>query len=97
MKHDAGIRIIATFNDHAVPLVEGDAPAGAGSRSRNEGVTMLPTLDSQSQPLPSQQPESEIAALVARIEAALEVIHAALAQIKRLQNPPHNPPQSKAG
>lgn len=45
--------------------------------------------------MPTAQPQPEIAALVARIESALEVIHAALAEIKRIQNQPQ--PQSKAG
>jgi hypothetical protein len=40
------------------------------------------------------QTNPEVAVLVARIESALEVIHAALTEIKRMQNPPQ--PQSKA-
>ena len=43
------------------------------------------------------QPQSDVPVLVARIEAAMETIHAALAEIKRLQTPPQNLPQSKAG
>ena len=41
-------------------------------------------------------PDTGINALVTRIESALEVIHAALAEIKRIQSQ-QNPPQSKAG
>jgi hypothetical protein len=36
---------------------------------------------------PTVQSQPEIEALVARIESALEVIHAALAEIKRIQSP----------
>jgi hypothetical protein len=45
------------------------------------------------------QPQPEVTELVSRIESALEVIHMALAEIKRIQNPPQSPPQpqSKAG
>ena len=43
------------------------------------------------------QPEPDVPTLVARIESALETIHAALAEIKRLQAPPQGLPQSKAG
>ena len=45
---------------------------------------------------PAAQPAADMAELVTRIESALGVIHAALAEIKRIQNPPA-PPQSKAG
>ena len=42
------------------------------------------------------QSDADIAALVTRIESALEVIHAAIAEIKRIQNLPGAQPQSKA-
>lgn len=45
--------------------------------------------------IPQLQPE--VAALIARIESSLDVIHSAIAEIKRLQNLPPAPPQSKAG
>ncbi len=45
---------------------------------------------------PMDAPSADVPALVMRIESALETIHAALAEIKRLQTPPA-PPQSKAG
>ncbi len=43
----------------------------------------------------TEQDQDQTGALVALIEAALQTIHAALAEIKRLQPPA--PPQSKAG
>jgi hypothetical protein len=39
-------------------------------------------------PLSPLRTQLELAVLVTRIESALGVIHAALAEIKRLQNPP---------
>jgi hypothetical protein len=42
----------------------------------------------ESLPLSPLRTQLELAALVTRIESALGVIHAALAEIKRLQNPP---------
>jgi hypothetical protein len=48
---------------------------------------------------PMDAPPADVPALVARIEAAMETIAVALAEIKRLQPAPQNPPatQSKAG
>jgi hypothetical protein len=53
----------------------------------------------KAEPRPLNQERPEVAALVAKIESALETIHSALAEIKRIQNPPQTPlqPQSKAG
>src|SRR4051812_5379791 len=98
MKQETGVQIVATFDDRAVSLTERSEPE-AGRRSRNEGVSMLPAIDGAAQPLAVPQPQPEVAALVAKIESALEVIHSALAEIKRIQNPPQSPPQpqSKAG
>ena len=57
--------------------------------------TKVPPRPPGKERAPATQPQPDVAALVARIESALEVIHAALAEIKRMQNPPQ--PQSKAG
>jgi hypothetical protein len=46
--------------------------------------------------IPSPEVDATVAALITRIESALEVIHAALVEIKRLQSQSQNLPQSKA-
>jgi hypothetical protein len=79
----------------APPRPPGKERERAGNRSRNEGVNVLPAVEGQVQPLAPAQPQPEVAALVARIESALETIHTALAEIKRIQSPPQT--QSKAG
>jgi hypothetical protein len=75
---------VDTFEDVAEPV-----PPGTKATPRPPGKERIP----------SSPDEPTVAALVARIESALAVIHAALAEIKRLQNPPQEPPQpqSKAG
>ena len=60
-------------------------PPGMERRLRPPGTAAQP------------EPEPDVPTLVARIESALETIHAALAEIKRLQGPPRGLPQSKAG
>lgn len=100
MNHLTGVRIIAAFDSPAVSFVENDPGETLGTRSRNDGVTILPGFEDKAQPLasaaPTDQPAAEIPALVERIESALVTIHAALAEIKRLQAQP-TVPQSKAG
>ena len=96
MSHLTGVRMVAAFDSPTVSFVENDAGEVLGTRSRNEGVTMLPGFEGNAQPLaragPTDQPPTDVPALVAQIESALGTIHAALAEIKRLQAP-----QSKAG
>lgn len=70
------------FEDMAEPV-----PPGMKAQPRPPGKERTPV----------PQEEAGVAALVTRIESALEVIHAALAEIKRLQTKPQEPPQSKAG
>jgi hypothetical protein len=98
MNHEAGTRILVEFDDRAVSLAGATEAGSAGTGSRNEGVHMLSAIDVQAQPLSAPQPQPEVGVLVAKIESALEVIHAALAEIKRIQSPQSPPqPQSKAG
>jgi hypothetical protein len=56
------------------------APPGPATATRPPGERSAPLA----------QPQPELTELVARIESALETIHAALAEIKRIQNPPRN-------
>ncbi len=68
----------------------------------SSGVQIIATFDDRAVPLTdapahATEPQSDVAALVARIESALETVYLALAEIKRLQAPPQGLPQSKAG
>jgi hypothetical protein len=71
----------------AIPVAsEEPAPHGRTGLVQG-GAEPFPAIGA-TQPLTPLRAQLELAALVTRIESALGVIHAALAEIKRLQNPP---------
>jgi hypothetical protein len=96
MQQDTGIKIIASFDDLAIPLGKGTESVDAGTRSRNAGINLFPVIESKAQPLTPDPPQSttperlrlaaRLAELSARIESAVEVIRAASAEFKQIQD-----------
>jgi hypothetical protein len=71
----------------AIPLPS-DEPEPLAEPARPEDAAPPPAVGGAALPLDPLRALLELAALVARIESAVGVIHAALAEIKRLQSPP---------
>jgi hypothetical protein len=78
-----GIRVIATFDDRAIPLSPGQDEPARATRSANEGVRMIATFED---PAGAPAAPTQVAALISRIESALQTIHAALVEIKQIQS-----------
>jgi RNA polymerase sigma factor (sigma-70 family) len=81
-----GVRIIADFDDRAIPLQEGPPDQGgppAASRSANDGVRLIADFNDPAQPLSGAGEELEREILVALLESAIAQLPPVMAEVLR--------------